>query len=769
MARDQPKHFTSTIAATIGLQSKRRSLGYAIAITGPMAAVAVRWLLVHLIGDVPLYIFFYPVIFAAAVVGGTRPGLVATFLSAFASVWFFIEPRWTLALGTPAQAIGLGIFLIFNFGVSFLGGRLRQKSEALRESEARLRLANRVTRIGSFEWNIETGVNDWSPELEIMYGLQPGQFARTEPAWEMLVHPDDLTFAKQCVERALHTFQPQEAEWRVIWPDGSVHWIVARFQAFANSHGKAARLIGVNFDITERKKAIEGLRQREEWFRTLANAIPQLTWIAHADGNIFWFNDRCLEYTGLGLEQLKGSGWHSVHDPENLPAVLERWRHAIKTGESVTMEFPLRRSDGQFRNFLTIVVPLKDGDGKVALWFGTHTDVTELRKNQAALRRQARLIDLAPAATLVRRLDGTITFWSDGAERLYGWTKEESIGRRTMDLMRTEFPEPFEKIVAKLRSGIPWNAELRQYTRSGRQVIVQSYWLAELDADGKFDEFLESNTDVTERKRLQEHLEEEVEARTKEVRETLAELEHMSYSMIHDMRAPLRAMQNYALILEDECPECRRPPASEYLKRIRQSSIRMDRLLTDALNYNKLARQEAPTSPIEIGTLLRSLIQTYPNLEPTFADISIEFDELIVLGNESLLTQCFGNLLGNAVKFVAPGVHPSVRIWAEEVQNDNSFATGNDDGTGSAMMRIFVEDNGIGIPKDAERMIFGMFQRMHGPDEYRGTGIGLAIVKKAVERMHGHIGFESEIGKGTKFWIELPCPVASSRKNFAVS
>jgi signal transduction histidine kinase len=305
--------------------------------------------------------------------------------------------------------------------------------------------------------------------------------------------------------------------------------------------------------------------------------------------------------------------------------------------------------------------------------------------------------------------------------------------------------------------------ELRHYTRDGRQIIVQSYWMAELDERGEVRQLLESNMDVTERKRLQTHLEEEVEARTVEVRETLAELEHMSYSMIHDMRAPLRAMQSYALMLEDECPESRRPPASEYLQRIRQASIRMDRLLTDALNYNRLVREPAPTNPIEVGGLLRGLIHTYPNLDPTFVDITIEFDELYVVGNESLLTQCFGNLLGNAVKFVAPGVRPSVRISAEDLAGE-SF---DPETAGKpAMVRIWFEDNGIGIPKEALEKIFRMFQRMHRADEYRGTGIGLAIVKKAVERMNGHVGVESQIGKGSKFWIDLPRPNVSSWNSF---
>jgi signal transduction histidine kinase len=281
-------------------------------------------------------------------------------------------------------------------------------------------------------------------------------------------------------------------------------------------------------------------------------------------------------------------------------------------------------------------------------------------------------------------------------------------------------------------------------------VAVESYWLAECNSRGQVEELLESNTDITQRKRLQEHLEEEVDARTAKVREAIAEVEHMSYSMVHDMRAPLRAMQSFAHILEEECPDCRHPPGSEYLGIIRQSSMRLDRLITDALTYSRVVSTEVPLAAVKIGPLLHGIIETYPNLQPRVADIVVDVGNVSVLANESLLTQCFGNLLDNAVKFVVAGVRPSVRIWAEEIGGlENSAGQ-------AAVIRIWFEDNGVGIRKDAQERIFRMFQRMHAEGEFPGTGIGLTIVKKALERMNGQVGLESEVGKGSRFWVELP-------------
>jgi signal transduction histidine kinase len=230
-------------------------------------------------------------------------------------------------------------------------------------------------------------------------------------------------------------------------------------------------------------------------------------------------------------------------------------------------------------------------------------------------------------------------------------------------------------------------------------------------------------------------LEQKVEARTEKLQEAVGELEHMSYSMIHDMRAPLRSMQSFSQLLESECG-LEQPPAADYVHRISESAKRLDRLVTDALNYNQLVRETPTISEVDLANLLRGVIETYPNLQPSVAQIDLGFPKLMVLGNEALLTQCFGNILDNAVKFVASGVKPDVRIWAEPSTINEQPA-----------VVVFIKDNGIGIEKHVHERIFRMFQRMHSEDEYSGTGIGLAIVRKAVEHMNGRVSLQSEPGR----------------------
>lgn len=246
-------------------------------------------------------------------------------------------------------------------------------------------------------------------------------------------------------------------------------------------------------------------------------------------------------------------------------------------------------------------------------------------------------------------------------------------------------------------------------------------------------------------KELQAHAEElehTVARRTARLQETVAELEHFSYAIVHDMRAPLRAMQGFADIVEQDCIGCHRG-SQEYLRRIRVATVRMDQLITDSLNYSKALRQELPLDAVDLSALLHDLVDTYPNLQPDRARIELQTPLPVVLGNASALTQCFSNLLGNAAKFAKPYMTPHIKVRAEESRQCS----------GQEMVRIWVEDDGIGIPETLLPRVFDMFQR--GSNTHEGTGIGLAIVRKVVERMGGRSGVESREGQGSQFWVEL--------------
>lgn len=250
---------------------------------------------------------------------------------------------------------------------------------------------------------------------------------------------------------------------------------------------------------------------------------------------------------------------------------------------------------------------------------------------------------------------------------------------------------------------------------------------------------------VLEVRRLQQQLattnaglDQLVQKRTVELQELVHELEHFSYTITHDLRAPLRAMQGFAQLLEEESAPRLDEESRGYLHRIRIAAGRMDRLISDALNYSKAVRLELELAPTDPVGLLRGMIESYPALQPPTARIEVPERLPMVLANEAALTQCFSNFLENAVKFVPAERRPHVRVRADER-----------DGT----VRLWVEDNGIGIPSEMHERVFMMFQRLS--KQYDGTGIGLALVRKVAERMGGRVGVESEPGRGSRFWLEL--------------
>jgi signal transduction histidine kinase len=242
-------------------------------------------------------------------------------------------------------------------------------------------------------------------------------------------------------------------------------------------------------------------------------------------------------------------------------------------------------------------------------------------------------------------------------------------------------------------------------------------------------------------------LEGRVQERTAKLAESVGDLEAFAYSVAHDMRAPLRGMQGFAHLLLAEHAGSLQGDARDYLERIAHSAERMDALIQDALSYTQVLRSETELHPVDLDKALRQLISTFPGWQEPNADVQIRGILPHAVAHEGFIVQCFANLIGNAVKFVAPGTMPRVRIWAEERDR---------------RVRVYVEDNGIGIASKDHDRVFRMFERLNSADEYEGTAIGLAIVRKAVERMHGRVDYESTPGRGTRFWIDLRCVVESS-------
>ena len=264
-------------------------------------------------------------------------------------------------------------------------------------------------------------------------------------------------------------------------------------------------------------------------------------------------------------------------------------------------------------------------------------------------------------------------------------------------------------------------------------------------------------------------LEERVQERTARLRETVSELETFSYTIAHDLKAPVRGMSGFCEVLLEDFSEVIPTEATAIVKRIARASKRMEALAHDLLEFSKVSRQEIVLAPVEIEPIIEEVAALRP---PVVRDaITISTPLLPVRAHRDLLQQVFSNLVDNAVKFIEPGAAPRITISTQLVSHTspntrsrglmfsseskpNEVATPGTEPSNRGV-RVWVSDEGIGIAPEVHQKIFGVFERGVSSDAYEGTGIGLAIVARAIQRMGGTCGVESEVGKGSRFWLEL--------------
>lgn len=528
------------------------------------------------------------------------------------------------------------------------------------------------------------------------------------------------------------------------------------------------------------RQALQGaLHASEEMYHVAFDLAAVGMACVNADGRLFRVNEKYCEITGYSRAELLGMPVLNLTHPEDRKKERREFGTYLN-GEQTEFSSEKRylRKDGAVRWVSVVAHRIHDAEGRHCYSIGTIEDITERKQADEHLRQLLQQlkfhVENSPLAVIEFDTDLRIIRWSPAAERVFGWCAEEVLGKGMFEIpwVHVEDLAQIHNVAEELRSGHdPRNVTPnRNYRKDGRVINCEWYNSSLQDANGKLVSILSLVLDVTDRTNAKQllqlqtqQLETFVRERTAKLKESIDELHQISYALVHDMRAPLRAMQSFAELVEGECTGCTRANTHEYHRRIIAATERLDRLVTDAFHYTKTLHQDVRIAPVKLDTLVRGLLQTYPDLLPDRADIRIEGTLPVVLGNEAFLTQCFSNLLGNSVKFVTAGTRPKIRVWAEAApgQYASKPASGLEESMPSIQapltgFRIWIEDNGIGIPHDVQSRLFGMFQRFN--PHYEGTGIGLAIVRKVVERMGGKVGVESEEGKGSRFWVDLQTP-----------
>jgi PAS domain S-box-containing protein len=516
----------------------------------------------------------------------------------------------------------------------------------------------------------------------------------------------------------------------------------------------------ISLEIENREAAVREARQQKELFSKTLTSIGDAVIATDSEGRVTFMNPVAERLTG----------WNQ-HEAFGVP--LERSFKILNEATRQVVENPVTKvrqtgvvvglanhtilvaKDGAERPIADSAAPIREPDGNLTGVVLVFRDVTARRAAEMTAQKLAAIVENADDAIIGKSLEGTIQSWNLGAESIFGYTANEAIGQSIMMLVPDDKKKEELEILSRLKNG----ERIQHYQtvricKDKRRIDVSLTISPVRDSTGRIVGASKIARDITAQKETEktlhetqrqlqvraQELEAAVGARTEQLRSTVTELEAFCYSLSHDMRAPLRAIQSYSeLVLENDAQKMG-AASTDYLKNVIKSAVRVDRLIQDVLAYTRLSRQDIVLEPVDVERLIQDIIQERPELQKPKAEIRIEGPLPPIMGHGASLTQCISNLLDNAVKFVAPGVKPQIRIYTEPVDHK---------------MRLWFEDNGIGIDKASQTKLFEMFQRVHGNHQYEGTGIGLAIVRKAVDRMKGEVGVESETGKGSRFWLQL--------------
>jgi PAS domain S-box-containing protein len=369
----------------------------------------------------------------------------------------------------------------------------------------------------------------------------------------------------------------------------------------------------------------------------------------------------------------------------------------------------------------------------------------KLEREVAIRTQQANLLNLTHDTIFVRDMNQVITYWNHGAQELYGWTPEQAIGKRSQQLLRTVYPAPIEDIQAKLLRTGRWEGELEKTKADGTPVVVASRWSLQRDEHENPIAILETNNDITERKRGEEEVRQlnlKLGMRTTELEAINKELEAFAYSISHDLRAPLRHIVGYAELLQKNAASILDPKGHRYMMTILESAKRMGALIDDLLAFSRIGRTESRQATVSLEQLVRE-VRSELGQETDERRITWKVGSLPDLyGDRSMLKLALVNLIANAIKFTRPRPQPEIEIGCEEKQKDGVV--------------VFIRDNGVGFDMKYVNKLFGVFQRLHRTEEFEGTGIGLATVQRIIHRHGGQVWAEGFVDKGATFFFSVP-------------
>lgn len=502
-------------------------------------------------------------------------------------------------------------------------------------------------------------------------------------------------------------------------------------------------------DTIERIRTVEELRQSEQLYRGIGDSIPYGIWIANSRGRNIYLSDSFCALTGLKQAEWANSGWMRTLHPDDAEPTRLSWEECVRTGGVWEREHRVKGVDGEWHPILARGMPVRDGTGKITGWVGINLDIGNRVRTRELARRQAQMLEETHDAIFQWQFDGGIINWNRGAQRLYGFARDEAHGRRPSELLQTRREGGVDGIKKILQRDGVWNGELRHRTKDGREIVVDSRMVLWRNPDSP-PIVIAANRDISDRKAAEEALRESERKLRDQAQELeqqliasgrLVSLGQVTASMAHEFNNPLGIIigfvEDMLTTAEPEDPDYRS------LQIVNQEAYRCKKIVEDLLDYAK--PKAAEMAPVNVQAAIDKTLELMENhlyKQKVQVVKEVGSDLPRVHADSQQLAQVLVNLYLNAIDAMPNGGQLTV---GADVKKD----------AGAPEIVISVADTGLGIEPSALDKIF---QPFYTAKKRRGLGLGLPICERIVKNHGGEIKVQSQPGRGTTFEIHLPSP-----------
>ncbi len=606
----------------------------------------------------------------------------------------------------------------------------------LRQSTDRLTLAAQAGGVGIWDYDVVNNRLVWDEQMFHLYGITQDTFGGAYEAWQAVLHPEDRLMGDEEIQLALQGKKKFDTEFRVVWPDGTIRNIRALALVQRNAFGQPLHMTGTNWDITAQKLVEVALRESDANFRTFFESMTDMITVGMPDGRLLFTNVAVTQTLGYSSEELVAMHLLDIYSADKRLEAEEIFA-AMLRGERESCLLPLIRKDG---SFVPVETRIRFGqwNGMNCL-FGISKNLTA---EQEAQQRFERLFRNNPALmALTTAKDRRFTDVNDAFLKSLGYSRSEVIGKTAAELGLLQDAEQLATIAGKLKAdGSVADLELAVLCKDG--AILDGLFSGEAISIVGQQYFLTVMVDITARKRAEDGLRHANETLEQRIKERSRELEMFSYSVSHDLQAPLRHLIGFVELLNKKAPEFLDEKIRHYLTVISDSAKQMSMLVDGLLSFSRMGRAEMMVVRVNFDKLIHAVLNT---LQTEIAERNIVWNIgplPDVMGDPVMLQIVVMNLISNAIKFTRKKTRAEISITCTP---------------GNAGEHIFsVRDNGAGFDMKHYDKLFNLFKRLHRTEDFEGTGVGLANVLRIIQRHGGRSWAKGVVGSGAVFYFSLP-------------